>query len=216
MHYALPLLIGFLSSSIGVIPPGMLNMTALKIRMHEGKSRAFVFALGACLILCLQALIAVSFARYLERNPVVLLHLREAGAVLFLLLSVYFFFFAKPPVLVQDGDLGPSKRSRFFGGMLLSCLNFFPIPFYVFVGLHLAANAVAPMDLTFLSLFVAGILLGSLFGFYCFTTFFVRLADQTRFLIRNMNRTIAIALFAVAAYTIVQIVFFDAHFKSFF
>lgn len=209
MYYALPLIIGFISSSIGVIPPGMLNMTAVKIRVHEGRSRAYVFALGACMVLCTQAFLSVIFARYLDKNPDVLLYLREAGAVLFLLLGIYFFFFAKAPVLVQNGGLGPSKRSRFFTGILLSCLNFFPIPFYVFIGLNIAANTAAPLDTPFMILFVMGILLGGLFGFYCFISFFTRWTNRAGFFIRNMNRIIAIVLFAVAFYTFLQIALFE-------
>jgi len=38
--------IGFICALLGVVPPGLLNMTAAKISLKEGHTRGIMFALG--------------------------------------------------------------------------------------------------------------------------------------------------------------------------
>jgi threonine/homoserine/homoserine lactone efflux protein len=46
----LPFFFGFLAAIIGVIPPGIINMTAAKVSLIDGKKRAMMFVLGALII----------------------------------------------------------------------------------------------------------------------------------------------------------------------
>ena len=62
-------LIGFLAAIVGVIPPGLLNMTAAKISMKQGRKIALLFSAGVCITVCFQTYIALIFARYLDRHP---------------------------------------------------------------------------------------------------------------------------------------------------
>ena len=129
MHYALSVFMGFCASTIGIIPPGLLNMTAAKISRNEGKSRAFVFALGAAIVLAIQSYLAVIFAKFLDQNPEIIILLREAGFVMFTGLTFYFIFLAKPSKPKKKQIKLHSKRSRFFMGMLLSALIFLQFHF---------------------------------------------------------------------------------------
>ena len=53
----------------GLISPGMLNMTALKIRINNGTSDSLKFAFGAALVVFIQVGIALYFANFFNRNP---------------------------------------------------------------------------------------------------------------------------------------------------
>ena len=193
---------GFVSSSVGIMPPGMLNMTAVKISLREGRTRALVFAAGAALIFAIQSYVAVLFARFLDQHPEIIIVLREAGVVLFLTLAVYFFFFAKPIDLKKKKIKFHSKRSRFFMGMLLSSLNFFTIPFYVFVSITLASYDVFHFEPLFIAIFVSGIALGSFFGFFCFIAFFQKMEHKTAAILNNMNGIIGSALLLASMATL--------------
>jgi len=57
---------------VGVVPPGLLNMTAAKISLKEGYNRGLIFSMGVCLVVIFQTLIAVIFARYLSKHPEVI------------------------------------------------------------------------------------------------------------------------------------------------
>jgi len=61
-------ILGLTIALIGVIPPGLLNMTAAKVSLKEGHARGIVFSIGVCLIVFLQTYIAALFARYLSNH----------------------------------------------------------------------------------------------------------------------------------------------------
>lgn len=134
-----PLLSGFIAAFIGIIPPGLINMTAAKVNMKEGKKNALWFVAGAVLVIFFQVSLAVLFAQVIDNRPDVVTLLREVGFAIFSILTIYFLFIAKEPKAKKSKIKKSSKKSRFFLGMLLSGLNFFPIPYYVVVSVTLAS-----------------------------------------------------------------------------
>ena len=187
MTFAFPIFLGFLTSAIGITPPGLINMTAAKVSIEEGKSRAFIFATGAVVIILLQTFLAVVFAKFIDQNPSIVILLREVGLVIFTGLTLYFFLTSKKMKPKNKENQLRSKKSRFFLGMLLSALNFFPIPFYVFVSVTLASYEYFSFERSFVYSFVLGSGLGALFAFYCYIVFFKKLENKTEFLLQNMN-----------------------------
>lgn len=206
MNYFLPLFIGFTSATLGITPPGLINMTAAKVALKEGRTRALVFAAGASIVVLLQSLIALLFARYIDAHPDVIIMLREAGLAVFLVLTAYFFFFAQKPKQVREVTKLRSKRSRFFLGMLLSALNFFPIPFYVFLSVTLSTYRYFSFEQPFVCAFSLGTATGSFFGFYCYIAFFQKLENRTAGLIRNINNVIGSITLLMSIITIVNII----------
>lgn len=205
MNYATPVMLGFAATCLAIVPPGLLNMTAAKMGVREGRTRALVFALGASLIVIIQTWIAVIFARYIDSNPHIIVILREVGLAIFVGLTIYFFIAANK-VKVEKEVTMHSKRSRFFMGMLLSALNFFPIPFYVFVSITLASYDYFVFERLFIHSFVIGSGLGAFFAFYCYIAFFKRMEAHTVFLIKNMNYIIGSVTGAISILTLINII----------
>lgn len=206
MNVALPLFLGFVTSAIGIIPPGLINMTAAKVSILEGRTRAFVFASGAVTIIFVQTFLAVIFAKFIDTNPSVVLLLREVGLVIFTGLTVYFFLSSNKQKREEDDMHIKSKRSRFFLGMLLSALNFFPIPFYVFVSVTLASYGYFSFEKSFVYSFVFGSGLGAFFAFYCYIAFFKKMESKTEFLLKNMNYIIGSITGLVSVLTLINII----------
>ena len=206
MHYALSLFMGFVASLVGIMPPGMLNMTAVKINRNEGHSRAFIFALGASVMLASQSFLAIIFAKFLDKHPEIILMLREAGLVIFTGLTMYFFFFAKSSPPKKSVVKFKSKKSRFFWGILLSGFNFLTIPFYVFLSLTLASYDIFTFEIPFILVFVTGILIGTMAGFYCFVTFFEKMEHRTKFIVRHMNYVIGSITAVIALMTLFNVI----------
>jgi hypothetical protein len=99
-----------------------------------------------------------------------------------------------------------STSTRFFLGMLLSALNFFPIPYYVFVSVTLASYNLFYFDTTNVFTFVTGVVLGSFFVFYCYITFFQKIQDKTDYLMRNMNTIIGSITGLISLITLINII----------
>ena len=61
MEITFVFLLGLVLALIGVIPPGLLNMTAAKISLKEGHVRGIMFSVGACVTVLFQTYIATIF-----------------------------------------------------------------------------------------------------------------------------------------------------------
>ncbi len=104
MEISIVFLLGLLFAFIGVIPPGMLNMSAAKISLKEGHVRGFVFSIGVCVAVGVQTYLALIFAKYLNQHPDVVDVLKRVALVLFVLISIYFFLLAKRQISPQKVD----------------------------------------------------------------------------------------------------------------
>lgn len=207
MAFILPFFSGFLAAIIGIFPPGLINMTAAKVSVTDGRKRAMMFVLGALIIIFIQTYISVLFAQYINNHSDVVILLREIGLAIFTVISIYFLFFAKESKQIHDKKQIQlkSKRSRFFMGMLISVINFFPIPYYVLVSVTLASYKIFTFtDLSIYGL-VSGVVIGSFSVFYCYVVFFEKLKTKTDYFIKNMNSIIGIITGIIAVITLFNI-----------
>jgi threonine/homoserine/homoserine lactone efflux protein len=206
MNYITPLFFGFISAFIGIIPPGLINMTAAKVNHKEGKRNALWFVFGALIIICLQVFFSILFAKIINRRPDLVTMLREIGFCIFTALTIYFLWIAKTPKSKPKKLKKNSKTTRFFLGMLLSALNFFPIPYYVFVSISLASYKLFSFDTTSILIFVNGVLLGSFLVFYLYISFFDRMETKRDYIMKNMNTIIGSITGLISVITLINII----------
>ncbi len=190
MNIVTSLFLGFFTAFIGIIPPGLINMTAAKVNLKEGKRNAMWFVMGAILVIFFQSFFAILFAKIINRRPDLVTLLREVGLGIFATLTIYFLVLAKKPKDKAIKFKKNSKTNRFFLGMLLSGLNFFPIPYYVFVSVTLASFKLFSFDTTSIFIFVNGVVLGSFLVFYGYISFFNKIENKTDYVTKNMNTII--------------------------
>jgi threonine/homoserine/homoserine lactone efflux protein len=205
MLYFLPLVLGFCIAFLAVMPPGLINMTAAKINLQEGKNVALSFAIGAAVIIFFQTFAAVLFARFINNHQEIVETLQEIGIFVFSLLSVYFFWIAEKPKKIKPESKVKGKSNRFFLGMLLSSLNLLPIPFYVFASMSLSASGYFSFDKIPVSCFVIGVVCGSFSVFYIYIVAFKKIEKETEFLMRNFNTIIGSVTTFMAAVTLFKL-----------
>ncbi len=131
-------LIGFLAAFVGVIPPGLLNMSAAKISMKEGRKKGLLFSIGVCVTVMLQTYVALIFARFLDKHPEYVDMLQKVALGIFICITIYFFFIAKDTRRPLPEDTNRSKTNRYFAGMLLAVLNLLPLPYWVYISITFA------------------------------------------------------------------------------
>jgi threonine/homoserine/homoserine lactone efflux protein len=209
MEIILPIILGMAISAVGVALPGLINMTAAKISLNDGRSRAVIFAMGATTIVFIQTYIAVSFAKFINSHPDVINLLQEIGLGIFTVLTLYFLFFCKKPPMKKEAEdvvVVNSRTSRFFLGALLSALNFFPVPYYVFVSITLSTYNYFSFGNIFVLLFVSGATLGSFLMFYIYIVFFEKIKQKTAFFMKNINYIIGTITGLIAIVTFIRII----------
>jgi predicted membrane protein len=90
--------------------------------------------------------------------------------------------------------------------MLLSGLNFFPIPYYVVVSVTLASYQLFAFENNTIFTFVLGSVLGSFAVLYSYIAFFGSIEKKTDYMMRNMNTIIGSITGLVALVTLINII----------
>lgn len=197
--------IGFLAALVGVVPPGLLNMSAAKISMKQGRKVALMFSLGVALTVCLQTYVALLFARYLEQRDEVVSMLQKVGLGIFICLTIYFFFIAKDTRRDHSNVINKSKTNRFFYGILLAAINLLPLPYWVYLSVTFSAFGWFTFDRPGLVAAVIASGAGTFVMLLVYAQFFRK--RQDRFLFRiNMNYIIGLITAVISALTLAKVI----------
>lgn len=193
----------FFWSFLGVIPPGILNLNAAKISVEHGRTRAFVFTLGACLIVAVQAAVAVLIAEFLDFSGEQLDIIKKIGVVIFFCLSIYFFVSAKVSSKPKEiGQIG--KSNAFFKGLIFSLLNVFPIPFYSFVCTTLTTSENFFFTTADVIIFITAIVFGSFSAITLYILLFNKQKNTVNFS-KITNYILSAIVFCIAVYSFLNL-----------
>lgn len=206
MEITLTFGIALIVALVGVIPPGLLNMTAAKISIKDGHSRGLIFSIGVCVIVVFQTLIALVFARYLSNHPEVVDILQRVAFVIFVLITVYFLLIAKKTDKPDVESNVKSKKSRFFQGLLLSALNVFPIPYQAYMAITFVSFKWIILDPIGITSYAAGAAMGTFVMLYIYVFFFEKINSKKIKSQRGMNFTIGLITGIISIVTLVNII----------
>lgn len=202
-HLFFGLAVGFL----GVLPPGLLNMTAARISVEQGRKGAKLFALGACMIICIQVYLGVFFSKLISSSPEIVTALEQLAIFVFIGLSIFFFIKAR---MDEGPDVRPVKhkgRRLFASGLMLSALNIFPVPFYIGFSTFLASRGLFVFRFPEAYLFILGAVAGS----YVMLYIYLRYVELFDFNSATFNKKISYILsaltMAIAIFTVIKIYF---------
>lgn len=206
MNLLSPFFLGFIVAAIGITPPGLINMTAAKVSLKDGRNEAISFAVGATVIIFFQTYLALLFANFINSHPDIISLLQETGLFIFIGLTIYFFWKAKRPKLPKSKTKVRSKTNRFFLGMLLSALNLFPIPYYAFISITLSSYGYFSFLESFIYTFVGGAVIGSFLVFYLYIVYFKKRETKSSFLMNNGNYIIGTITALVSVVTLFKLI----------
>ena len=210
MQYIELLLIGIFTALLGTSLPGLLNMTVVKIGKNEGYKSAYTFISGVSVVIAIQVYLAIFFAEFINFNEKVTLLFREIGLFVFIVLTIYFLFFAekidrkKQEKKLENNEV--KKKNKFIYGLFLAAINIFPIPFYVFLSATLVSYNVIVFGNPNSSFFTLGVVIGSLIMFYLYLRFFNNKSKDNSFILKNINYVIGGVTSVVSLLTIYQLV----------
>ena len=185
MNYFLHILYGIIIAYFAMIAPGMLNMTALKVRLEIGKLESIKFAVGASIVIFIQAGIALFFADYFVKNPSVIELLKTAGVFVFFALAVFFFVLSRRKTNPKTS--ATVKGKYIIRGAVLSGLNMLSIPFYLAFSIFLAEKQFITIQQPYIMLYVFGVFFGAMLLFYTYIYFAEIIAKKVSFIARNIN-----------------------------
>tara|TARA_R110001592_G_scaffold3600_5_gene20727 strand:+ start:4745 stop:5365 length:621 start_codon:yes stop_codon:yes gene_type:complete len=195
---------GFIFSFLGSITPSMLNMTALKISLENGKDELNKYAIGVSLVVFPQAFIAIFLTKRIVENPLILETLEKVGIVIFVFLSYYFYRESKKSkIKIETGTV--KKENAFLAGITLSALNMFSIPFFCGSVATLDAFNLFSFDIIPVLFFVLGAAIGTFYILFLYGKFANFIQKKTGELTKDINIILAILTAFVAVLAVIKL-----------
>lgn len=197
-------LITYFAALLGVVPPGLVNMTVAKTCVQKGKKNGIYVAVGASFVVLIQAMIAIFLARYIFDNPFVKNVLLRAGLVVFLILMVYFFIMAKHKR--KKVEVSPTSGVKsILKGIMIAALNIFPIPYFVALGAALNVNGQVEYHFLNNTVFVLAASLGTFTTLYLYALFFAKIEAEENFFAKYSNYFMAGLMLILVVITFIRI-----------
>lgn len=196
----------FIASLIGVIPPGLVNMTVARTCLERGKKNGMLVAIGASVVVFLQALIAILLAKYIFNNPFVNNILLRTGAVVFLLMAIYFFVKAKQKD-VKIKVYEHAHRRSFFKGVMMSTINVLPIPYFCAVAAGMSVNGKIEYDSTRVFVFSMAAALGTFATLYAYVVSFLKIEKKTETITKYSNYFMGVLMLLLVIITTIRIIY---------
>lgn len=173
-------IVTFIAAFIGVLPPGLINMSVAKTCLEKGKRNGMMVAIGASFIVIFQAAVAILLAKYIFNHPYIKNILLRTGLVVFGLLAIYFFITAKKKNKTVDVDPPEKNPIRsLLKGMMISVLNIFPIPYFVAVSTAYNAKGNYEYDFFSILVFALAAALGAFSTLYLYVICFMKIEKHT-------------------------------------
>lgn len=197
---------GLIFSFLGSITPSMLNMTALKISLENGKKELNKYVIGVSLVVLPQAYVAVFLTKQIVENPSIIETLEKVGIVIFFFLSYYFYSESKKSkIKIETTDV--KRENAFLAGITLSALNMFSIPFYFGIVATLDAFNLFNFDVIPVLFFILGSTIGTFYILYLYGKFANFIQKKTGKLIKDINIILSILTAFVAVLSVIKLIF---------
>lgn len=200
-------LITYFAALLGVVPPGLVNMTVAKTCVEYGKKNGLYVAMGASIIVFFQALVAILLAKYIFDNPFVRNILLRTGLVIFIFLMIYFYMKARSDSHLKKHSQKANSNS-IFKGMLVAVLNVFPIPFFVAIAAALNVGGEVNYHWSHILVFVLAASLGSFTTLYFYAFSFWKIEDKTAVFTKYSNYFMAGLMLVLVVITLVRIFYY--------
>lgn len=199
-------LVTFFASLVGVIPPGLINMTVAKTCLERGKKNGILVAIGASAVVFIQALLAILLAKYIFFNPYVKNMLLRTGAVIFFLMAIYFFVKAKQRRTKIKVYKHAGSRSL-FKGMMMSLVNVLPIPYFCTIAAAMSVSGKIQYDALRIVAFGIAAGAGTFVTLYFYVLSFLKIEKKTASITKYSNYFMGILMLVLVMLTLARIIY---------
>ncbi|WBL25964.1 LysE family translocator [Zunongwangia sp. HGR-M22] len=204
MEEARIFLIVYFAALFGVLPPGLVNMTVAKTCIERGKKNGMLVAIGASIVILIQAFVAVLLAKYIFDHPFVQRVMLRAALVIFIILGVYFFIQAKNKKGAPSHSKKKNKNSL-YKGMLIAALNIFPIPYFCAIAGGFNVGVGVSYNWFKIIAFAAAASLGSFTSLYLYVLSFIKIESKAEKFAKYSNYFMAGLMLILVIVTIFRI-----------
>jgi threonine/homoserine/homoserine lactone efflux protein len=193
---------GFITSFLGSLPVGMINVTAVEVTVSRGYSRAFLFSVGASLVELLQAFVALYFLQYLLQVPELDFWFMLISIPLFLAIGINYW---RQKSEVKQHEI-TGRGPGFWRGVGISSLNILTYPYWILWGSIYMSRGVLINETPFIAIFALGTGIGTFTALCVYVLGSTLLLKHINQFNRVANKVVGSVFFLLAAYLIFLVV----------
>lgn len=187
-------------SFVGSLPLGVLNLTAVAIRIRQSVRALIAFSVAAALIEWLQVWVSLYLVNHLREQTGSWAWAEYGAVLLFWGIGIYYL---RSPQKTKKAHQLPSGFSQ---GVFLSLLNPLAIPFWIFWGFSVVQWGHSLTHYTEQLLFTIGVALGTLLALLGFGLLGHVLKDRLPAFERYLNQLIGWTLISLGTYQLFRLV----------
>ncbi len=202
IDYITHFLIGFIMAYVGLLPPGMMNMTAMRNAILHGLRPALQFAAGAASIVLIQAFLALYFANHLNAHPDILVTLKKVAVVVFVVLAWHFFRMSRKPPGQKTKTV---QQGLYLAGVAMASMNMLAIPFFFGYSAILELNGWIRIASPFYFFFVTGAAMGAFALFSTYARFATYISARIGLIARNINLILSLLFVVLSVVTLLSL-----------
>tara|TARA_B100001179_G_scaffold77440_1_gene54581 strand:- start:266 stop:898 length:633 start_codon:yes stop_codon:yes gene_type:complete len=199
--------ITYFAAFLGVLPPGLVNMSVAKTCVHRGMRNGVLVAIGASIVVLIQAFVAILLARYIFSHPVVRNTLLRTGIVIFGILAVYFFVAAKKNRVKKVKIPKHSGRRSFAKGLFVAVINVLPIPYFCALSAAFNITSVSNNGWLEIGLFTLAAASGTFTALYLYVVGFNRIQHEPRNFAKYSNYFMAALMIVLVILTLIRMLY---------
>ncbi|WP_425389737.1 LysE family translocator [Ekhidna sp.] len=139
------LIVAFIVSYIGSIPPGTINVSVMQLAILKKRRAAVFFALAASAVEFIYAGITVQFHIFLNNNETIADYFKIITSIALIALGLYNIFSKSTSSSIKV-DTKVTGRHGFLRGLILGILNPMTIPFWLAITTYLENDDLINVD----------------------------------------------------------------------
>jgi len=181
-------------------------MTVVKTCLERGKKNGILVAIGASVVVFIQALLAILLAKYIFFNPFVKNILLRTGAVIFFLMAIYFFVKAKQRRTKIKVYKHAGSRSLFKGAMM-SAINVLPVPYFCTIAAAMSVSGKIEYDAVRIIIFGIAAGTGTFVTLYLYAFSFLKIVKKTASITKYSNYFMGTLMLILVMLTLARIIY---------
>lgn len=198
----------FSAALMGVVFPGLVNISAARTGSQKGKQGGIIFSAGASATVMIQAYIGVLISKYLYNNPFVIDILLKIALGVFAFFSVYFLVAARKNKVKKKRMVEVKRKNLFFKGMLISFLNVLPIAYFCGLNAAWKVSGWIKFELADILIFIVAAGLGTFAMLYMYVFYFDKLESKTDYFSRYSDYILSALMGVLLIITFIRL-FYD-------
>ena len=199
INYIILLAIGTVTSMVGALPFGLVNMTVLNVSIEKGFKPAMQISYGAAFVEVLFGLTAILtgglLADYIEGNRIV-----SYFTVAVLITGGLFFIVRKQ----SESKSRETSYSGFFKGVFLNLVSIQVFLFWILAIAFLSSRLLLQYDPLSVMIFISGIWVGKMTILLFYVNLSRKVLSGSRIVSQNINRIIGIVLIVMAFVQVIK------------